>query len=129
MTVTACPCCRSDVRITDDGGLEIVRMEKPAAGERWLPKASAKGLPLKHHRRRETLRKALAVVIRVAAEYGVTFEELQSPSRERSLVEVRWRAAAAAIEETGAPTTQLGRILNRDHSTVVHGLQQIGVPA
>lgn len=55
--------------------------------------------------------------------FGVTRAELRGPSRRRGIVMARryfiWRAA----KQIGLSLPQIGALLNRDHTTVLHHLQ------
>ncbi len=63
----------------------------------------------------------------VAAAAGVTLEELRGPSRRREMVELR-RRLAADLQSRGWSLSATGRLLNRDHSTVVHLLRSRSRP-
>jgi chromosomal replication initiation ATPase DnaA len=61
----------------------------------------------------------------VAAEYGVSLEELNSESRKRPKVYARWAAFVLARRLTALSLTQIGMLTgNRDHSTVVFGVDK-----
>lgn len=128
--ITSCPCCGSTVRVVpDEARLEIVTMTKPRPEERWtppvLPKIQRVALPspAAAASRNRIDREAIAVIERVAAEDGFSLAELRSPQRLSALVATRRRCAIAARAETTASLPQIGRILNRDHSTVLHHLR------
>lgn len=59
-----------------------------------------------------------------ASNYGVSVDEIKGPRRTKHLAEIRWRIAAAA-RAAGYNHTQIGRALNRDHTTVIHGLKRL----
>lgn len=63
------------------------------------------------------------VMARVAALHNVTVEDIVGPSRSRQICEARW-AAMRELRLSGKSTPWIGRLLNRDHSTVVHGLRR-----
>jgi hypothetical protein len=63
----------------------------------------------------------------IAAAAGVTLEELRGPSRHREVVELR-RQLAVHLRSRGWSLTTIGRLLNRDHSTVVHLLRSRSGP-
>lgn len=129
--IATCPCCNSLVRVEPETAtLEIVRIAKPAPSERWVPprrRTVAAPVPLSEIEtaRQAELRDAVRVVSRVAREAGLSLSEIRSRSRRRDLVDTRQAAALAARRETAASLPQIGRILNRDHSTVLHGLRQL----
>ncbi len=105
MTEITCPACHSTLRVDP----EIVRIAPPTP--------SSIRVPLSPHD--SPHREAVEVVCRVAAEHGVALSDLRGPGRRGRLVEARRRAAAAARARTDVSLPQLGRILNRDHSTVL----------
>jgi hypothetical protein len=123
--VTKCPCCNSSVRVNgDDLSLEIVRIDPD--GMQW--NSVAFPVPTNRAGRRSVRpgdQEVVAVVRRIAERHGLSLAELRSPSREPHLVRSRWVAAAVARRICGASLPQLGRVLNRDHSTVLHGLRQL----
>lgn len=68
---------------------------------------------------------AREIATAVAAEHGLTFDELTTPSRARELVSIRWRAMAA-IHATGRyslPSIAAALGL-KDHTTVINGLRR-----
>ncbi|MGH2341095.1 helix-turn-helix domain-containing protein [Segnochrobactraceae bacterium EtOH-i3] len=53
--------------------------------------------------------------------FGVTLDDLKSPSKRQPLTRYRQAAMAVAIEMTGRPTTVVGGAFGgRDHTTVIH---------
>ena len=65
-----------------------------------------------------------AIAEQTAREYFVSLDELRGPSRRRNLVVPRW-VAMKRIYERGFSITRIGRYLNRDHTTIVHGLKKM----
>jgi hypothetical protein len=134
-TVATCPCCNSTVRVIGEARLEAITMTKPGAGERWMPPISRRVAPVTlpvpsiTATRDRIDRDAIGVIERVAEEEGFSLAELRSPQRLPELVIARRRAAVAARSETHASLPQIGRILNRDHSTVLHHLRRAGAAA
>ncbi len=61
----------------------------------------------------------------VAATFGVTADRLRGPRRDGRLCAARNVAYYLLRELTDHSTTEIGRILNRDHSTVISGSQAI----
>ena len=59
----------------------------------------------------------------IAQEHGYTVEDILGPSRLKRLVAVR-RLCILMIRDRGFSTTEIGRIMNRDHSTIVHALNK-----
>lgn len=70
---------------------------------------------------------ATAVTWRIMQEVseatGITFEDIRGARKTRELVNVR-RFIAAKAREQGASLTQIGRALNKDHTTVLEGLRK-----
>jgi chromosomal replication initiation ATPase DnaA len=60
----------------------------------------------------------------IAKKYGYTAEDIIGKSRQKKLVEVR-RKCVVMLRERGYSTTEIGRIMNRDHSTIVHSLAKM----
>ena len=58
----------------------------------------------------------------IAKSYGYTLGDLQSKLRYRRLVTVRWRVFYA-LRQQGFSYPEIGELLKRDHSTVIHGVQ------
>jgi chromosomal replication initiator protein len=62
----------------------------------------------------------------VAGHFGLSSERLCGKARDKSLVHARHVAMYLLREEAHLPLTEIGRYLgNRDHSTVVHGLNRM----
>jgi len=57
----------------------------------------------------------------VAKEYGITIQELRGPNREQPLVEARV-AAIKRLYGAGLSVAETGRLVNRDHSTILYHL-------
>lgn len=64
------------------------------------------------------------LTVRAATAHGFTLSALRSDSRKRSLFRCRQSIATQAREE-GFSFPQIGRALNRDHSTVVHAVRTV----
>lgn len=56
---------------------------------------------------------------------GVSVGEVYGKSRRIELVRIRQRAMHYAVKRLGMPLTKVGRILNRDHTTVLHGVRVV----
>ena len=67
------------------------------------------------------LPKASWTIAEVSAATGVGITSLQSKSRMRDIVRARW-AAMWLLRAQGLSTPHIGRLFNRDHSTVMHAL-------
>lgn len=65
------------------------------------------------------------VALRVCKAHGITMDELCSDQRHKKLVLARHEAMLAMSEETALSVTQIGRILNRDHTSVLHGVRSL----
>jgi chromosomal replication initiator protein len=75
-------------------------------------------------RRRQ--RTAPALLDAVAAYFGLAPERFCGKSRDKDLVHARHVAMYLLREEVHLPLTEIGRVLgNRDHSTVLHGLNRV----
>jgi chromosomal replication initiation ATPase DnaA len=58
----------------------------------------------------------------IAKVYGYTVEDILGKSKLKALVAVR-RQCVNMLHEKGYSTTEIGRIMNRDHSTICHALK------
>ena len=54
---------------------------------------------------------------------GISIEDARSPSRKREISYRRFHVMAI-LRSWGRSLPQIGRILNRDHSTILHGLRR-----
>jgi chromosomal replication initiator protein len=70
----------------------------------------------------------LADIEVIAKEHRFTLEDILGKSRFVPLVKVR-RKCVVMLREKGYSTTEIGRIMNRDHSTIVNSLQKSRVAA
>ncbi len=61
----------------------------------------------------------------IAGQYQVTINDLQSKSRKQSITFPRQVCMYLARKQTEFPLSDIGRALNRDHSTVVHAVRTI----
>jgi chromosomal replication initiator protein len=66
-----------------------------------------------------------SILLAVARFYGVKVDDLRSKSRHKAIVEPRQIAMYLLREDGHLSTPDIGRLLNRDHTTVLHGLKQI----
>jgi len=60
----------------------------------------------------------------VAKVFGYSLTELRGPCREQRLAQVRW-IAAAALRDRNLSLPRIGRVLNRHHTTILHGLREL----
>lgn len=62
----------------------------------------------------------------VARDYGVTLDDLKSANRKRSITWVRqWAMYCIRKEHPNASLPQIGRLFNRDHTTVIHAIEAV----
>ena len=66
-----------------------------------------------------------AIQTAVARYYGVNADELKGKSRQKQIVGPRQIAMYLMREDAHLSTPEIGRVLNRDHTTVLHALKQI----
>lgn len=67
--------------------------------------------------------KNLAAIEAIAQEHKFTVDDILGTRKFKPLVKVR-RKCVVMLREKGYSTTEIGRIMNRDHSTIVHSLQK-----
>jgi len=68
------------------------------------------------------------LIERVGAFHGVSFDEIIGPRRDRKTVAARFDAIAAVHKaRPDLSTPQLGRIFNRDHTSILHALSRRAV--
>lgn len=65
------------------------------------------------------------VVAKVGETFGFTTEEILGDSRSKPIVKTRQVAMFCCREFLGMTYPQIGKAMNRDHSTVMHGCNQI----
>ena len=65
-------------------------------------------------------------MLRIAQRHYVTVERMRGPERNKYIQAAR-RAAADALQKQGYNTTQIGRIMERDPTTVLAMLGRIGI--
>lgn len=66
--------------------------------------------------------KNLAAIGEIAEVYGFTVDDMIGKRKYKMLMVAR-RECVAMLRAKGYSTTEIGRIMNRDHSTIVHSLQ------
>jgi chromosomal replication initiator protein len=59
----------------------------------------------------------------IAQEHKFTLEDILGKRKFKPLVKIR-RKCVVMLREKGYSTTEIGRIMNRDHSTIVTSLQK-----
>lgn len=65
------------------------------------------------------------LVERVAERMGYRFDDLVGEARERNITEARHVAMALVREQTDLSYPAIGKLFNRDHTTVMSGVQRI----
>jgi len=60
-----------------------------------------------------------------AAFLDTSVAELRGPRKHTALVRKRW-LIAAILRKRGLSYNQIGRMLNRDHTTILYGLRMVG---
>jgi chromosomal replication initiation ATPase DnaA len=68
-------------------------------------------------------RRMFVMAAEIASVYGLTVEDFKSPCRKRGVVWPRQEFMLAAQRE-GFSLPQIGRFLNRDHTTILWGIAQ-----
>lgn len=66
---------------------------------------------------------AHGIMFKYCERYGITFDDLRCPSRKQPLARIRQDCMAEIYHNTKLSTTSIGRLLNRDHTTVIHGIK------
>ncbi len=61
---------------------------------------------------------------RLAKDLGYTMDEIRSPSRVKPLVDAR-SALAVHLKEQGRNKTHIGKLINRDRSSVLNLLRRV----
>lgn len=72
----------------------------------------------------ETRRVVLRTVIDSAREYEVSAQDILGESRTRSIAQAR-QVVFYRLHTSGFSLSQIGRLLQRDHSTVLHGVRKV----
>ncbi len=80
----------------------------------------AKGLPRKVNGKSRSIRE---IAMTVALEYGLKIDDLRGYSRKQPTASARQRAYFLARNE-GHSYPAIGRYFNRDHATVIHGVNR-----
>ena len=76
-----------------------------------------------HHRGYPRAERAVDTAARVAAKYGLTTEEMLSPSHDPFLANAR-RELYAILRARGWSYPRIGKFANRDHSSVMTALNK-----
>ena len=64
------------------------------------------------------------IVEEVAEKHGVSFETMKGDNRRKGVTVARFEVCARLYDETGMSLPQIGRLLNKDHSTVLHAIRR-----
>ena len=59
----------------------------------------------------------------IAQHFGVSFDELVSERKTKALMPARF-AVYTILNKRGISASRIGRIMNRDHSTVLYGIKK-----
>lgn len=70
--------------------------------------------------------KNLIIIDSIASEYGYNRDDILGPRKFKVLVEIRHHCIKV-FREKGFSTTEIGRIMKRDHSSIVHALQKMAL--
>lgn len=66
----------------------------------------------------------LKIIETIAGKYGYTTEDILGPRRFKVLMEVRYECIKI-FRQRGYSMTEIGRIMKRDHSSIIHALQKM----
>jgi chromosomal replication initiator protein len=66
-----------------------------------------------------------SILFAVARYYGVKADDLKAKSRQKQIVAPRQIGMYLLREDAHLSTPEIGRLLNRDHTTVLHGIKQV----
>ena len=66
-----------------------------------------------------------SILLAVARYFGVTADDLKGKARNKEIVVPRHIAMYLLREDAHLSTPEVGRLLNRDHTTVLHGMRQV----
>jgi chromosomal replication initiator protein len=66
-----------------------------------------------------------AILTAVSRYFGVSIEDLKSKARHKQIVTPRQIAMYLLCEDAHLSTPEAGRLLHRDHTTVLHGMKQV----
>ncbi len=70
----------------------------------------------------------MLIVACVAERFGVTVDQIMSDTRKQPIAAARQAAMRAIWVKYGDSTPVIGRMFNRDHTTVMHALGKINKP-
>ena len=64
---------------------------------------------------------------RHAIKSGYSVNELRSDRRARNLVKARWGCIKEMRDDLNMSLPEIGRVMNRDHTTILHALRSMSV--
>ena len=71
-------------------------------------------------------RPIFSTISEVAANAGLTYDDIVGPCRNKPVVRARHAAMYLAYRDLGKSTTQIGKAFgNRDHTTVLHAIRKV----
>ncbi len=68
---------------------------------------------------------AKKIMAEYAEKYSVTIDDLRGPARKRPLVHYRQECMYRIHKSTKFSLSQIGRLFNRDHTTVYHAINAV----
>lgn len=71
-----------------------------------------------------SINQANSLLEKLANHYSVSVDDIKGKSKETYIKNIRWHAIME-LQEMGFYPTAIGRIINRDHSTVLHAIKTI----
>lgn len=74
--------------------------------------------------RESVIEEAREIMLEVAKEHGVTVHQITSRAKFNYIVKPRWEIMRRLREELGLNLDVIGRVVHRDHSTVIYGLRR-----
>ena len=89
----------------------------------FMPEEKAEEMVLIDSRGMTPRQANLLQIEAIAKAHCFTLEDILGPRKFKPLVAVR-RKCIVVLREKGHTTTEIGRIMNRDHTTIVHALQK-----
>ena len=75
--------------------------------------------------RESVIEEAREIMLEVAEEYGVTVYQITSPAKYNYIVRPRWEVMRRLRAELNLTLDAIGRVVHRDHSTVLYGLSKV----
>ena len=108
---------------------EVLRLRLKTIEERLAAlekrRAALDGIPLSPRMARRDLDRLDAIVFCVAQSTGYTPGFLRTACRDNGVSEARFAVCWLAHKLTDFSTTEIGRVVNRAHTTVIHGIRRM----